>query len=283
MTYATLVEPEQLAAHLDDPDWVVVDCRFDLHEPDGGGHAYAARHIRGARYAHLENDLSGPKHSKSGRHPLPDAGALADTFGRWGIDRGKQVVVYDDAKGAIAARLWWLLRWLGHDAVAVLNGGLAAWLRAGLPLTDEIPRVSPTRFEPRPNDTLWVATRFIEEGLGADAYRLIDARSAPRFRGEQEPFDPVAGHIPGALNRPLDRNLGPDDKFLPAERLRAEFQELDQRKDPAQVVHMCGSGVTACHNLLAMEIAGLGGSRLYAGSWSEWITERKRPVATGDK
>lgn len=283
MTYRTLVEPEQLAAHLDDPAWVTVDCRFDLHEPDSGGYAYAARHIPGARYAHLDNDLSSRKRATSGRHPLPDPGALAATLGRWGIDNATQVVVYDDVKGAIAARLWWLLRWLGHEPVAVLNGGLAVWLRAGLPMTDELPRVHAKRFEPRADDALWVDTRFIEERLGADAYRLIDARSAVRFRGEQEPFDPVAGHIPGALNRPLDRNFGPDGKFLPAAQLRAEFQELACGKDAADLIHMCGSGVTACHNLLAMEVAGLGGGRVYVGSWSEWITHRTRPVATGEQ
>ena len=282
MIFRTLVEAEQLAAHLDDPDWVTVDCRFDLHEPDSGGYAYEARHIPGARYAHLENDLSGRKRSTTGRHPLPDPGALAETLGRWGIGNTTQVVVYDDVKGAIAARLWRLLHWLGHEPVAVLNGGLTAWLRAGLPMTDELPRVRPARFEPRPDDARWVDTRFIEERLDADAYRLIDARSAVRFRGEQEPFDPVAGHIPGAINRPLDRNFGPDDKFLPTAQLRAEFQELARGKDAADIIHMCGSGVTACHNLLAMEAAGLGGSRLYAGSWSEWITQSKRPVAVGD-
>jgi thiosulfate/3-mercaptopyruvate sulfurtransferase len=281
MTYRTLIEPELLAAHLDDPDWVTVDCRFDLHEPDAGGHAYAALHIPGARYAHLENDLSSRKHANSGRHPLPDPGALAETLGRWGIDNDTQVAVYDDVKGAIATRLWWLLRWLGHEPVAVLNGGLTAWQRAGLPLTNELPRVHAKRFEPRPDDARWVDTRFIEERLGADSYRLIDARSVVRFRGEQEPFDPVAGHIPGAINRPLDRNLGADGKFLPAERLRSDFQELfGEQVSP--IVHMCGSGVTACHNLLAMEIAGLGGGRLYAGSWSEWITHRSRPIATGE-
>lgn len=282
MTYRTLVEPGQLAEHLDDPNWVVVDCRFDLHEPDDGGHAYAARHIPGARYAHLENDLSGRKHADSGRHPLPDPDALAEALGRWGIGNDTQVVAYDDVKGAMAARLWWLLRWLGHEAVAVLNGGLQAWARAGLPLTGELPRVQRRNYEPRPNDALWVDTRFIEDGLGENAYRLIDARSAVRFRGEQEPFDPVAGHVPGAINRPLDRNLGADGKFLPAERLRGEFQELSGDRT-VPIVHMCGSGVTACHNLLAMEVAGLDGGRLYAGSWSEWITHRGRPVATGEK
>ncbi|MBI5613147.1 MAG: sulfurtransferase [Gammaproteobacteria bacterium] len=282
MAYRTLVEPEQLAAHLDDPSWVTVDCRFDLHEPDSGGYAYGARHIPGARYAHLDNDLSGRRRATTGRHPLPDPGALSETLGRWGIDNATQVVVYDDVKGAIAARLWWLLRWLGHEPVAVLNGGLTAWLRAGLPMTDELPRVHAMRFEPHPDDARWVDTRFIEERLGADVCRLIDARSAVRFRGEQEPFDPVAGHIPGALNRPLDRNFGPDGKFLPAAQLRAEFQELARGKGTADMIHMCGSGVTACHNLLAMEVAGLGEGRLYVDSWSGWITHRTRPVATGE-
>jgi thiosulfate/3-mercaptopyruvate sulfurtransferase len=279
--YRHLIEPEQLANKLEDPEWVVVDCRFDLKEPEGCRHAYHAQHIPGARYAHLDNDLAGPKHNSSGRHPLPDPKRLTQTLGDWGIDGKKQVVVYDDVRGAIAARLWWLLRWLGHDQVAVLNGGLKAWQVAGLPLTAKLPGVTPVRFEPRFNESTWVDVPFIEAGLGKGVYRLIDARSSARFRGEMEPFDPVAGHVPGALSRPFECNLGPDGKFLPANQLHAEFQKLIQVSDGFQAVHMCGSGVTACHNLLAMEYAGIASSRLYVGSWSEWVTDRSRPVATG--
>lgn len=280
MAHTTLITAATLQAHLDDPDWVVVDCRFNLADPAAGRRAYQAGHIPGARYAHLDEDLSAPVTATTGRHPLPDPARLAATLGAWGIGPGTQVLAYDDLGGMLAAaRLWWLLRWLGHTAVAVLDGGLPAWTRAGLPLSTNVPVIAARTFIARPDDRLWLT---VEQVQGLPAHELLlDARGAARYRGEMEPIDPVAGHIPGALNLPTESNLAADGCFLPAAALRARFAALLGERPAARVVHSCGSGVTACHNLLAMEVAGLSGSRLYAGSWSEWIRDPQRPVATG--
>ena len=280
MAHTTLITAATLQAHLDDPDWVVVDCRFNLADPAAGRRAYQAGHIPGARYAHLDEDLSAPVTATTGRHPLPDPARLAATLGAWGIGPGTQVLAYDDLGGMLAAaRLWWLLRWLGHTAVAVLDGGLPAWTRAGLPLSTDVPVIAARTFIARPDDRLWLT---VEQVQGLPAHELLlDARGAARYRGEMEPIDPVVGHIPGALNLPTESNLAADGCFLPAAALRARFAALLGERPAARVVHSCGSGVTACHNLLAMEVAGLSGSRLYAGSWSEWIRDPQRPVATG--
>lgn len=280
MAHTTLITAATLQAHLDDPDWVVVDCRFNLADPAAGRRAYQDGHIPGARYAHLDEDLSAPVTATTGRHPLPDPARLAATLGAWGIGPGTQVLAYDDLGGMLAAaRLWWLLRWLGHTAVAVLDGGLPAWTRAGLPLSTDVPVIAARTFIARPDDRLWLT---VEQVQGLPAHELLlDARGAARYRGEMEPIDPVAGHIPGALNLPTESNLAADGCFLPAAALRARFAALLGERPAARVVHSCGSGVTACHNLLAMEVAGLSGSRLYAGSWSEWIRDPQRPVATG--
>ena len=280
MAHTTLITAATLHAHLDDPDWVVVDCRFNLADPAAGRRAYQAGHIPGARYAHLDEDLSAPVTATTGRHPLPDPARLAATLGAWGIGPGTQVLAYDDLGGMLAAaRLWWLLRWLGHTAVAVLDGGLPAWTRAGLPLSTDVPVIAARTFIARPDDRLWLT---VEQVQGLPAHELLlDARGAARYRGEMEPIDPVAGHMPGALNLPTESNLAADGCFLPAAALRARFAALLGERPAARVVHSCGSGVTACHNLLAMEVAGLSGSRLYAGSWSEWIRDPQRPVATG--
>ena len=281
MPYTTLIDIAALKAHLRDPDWIMVDCRFNLMEPEAGRRAYRENHLPGARYAHLDDDLSGPITPETGRHPLPDPARLAQRFGAWGIGHHTQVVAYDDLGGMLAAaRLWWLLRWLGHETVAVLDGGLPAWLNAGLPLTAELPVASSTRFDARPDDRLWLTTAQVQ-ALPPD-HVVLDARGAARYRGEMEPIDPVAGHIPGAVNLPTDGHLTPEGGFLPVVELRARFDAALSGKPPAAVVHSCGSGVTACHNLLAMEAAGLPGSRLYPGSWSEWIRDPRRPVATGD-
>ncbi|MFZ1639956.1 MAG: sulfurtransferase [Candidatus Contendobacter sp.] len=280
MYHDTLIDAATLHAHLDDPDWVVVDCRFSLMDTAAGRRAYRESHISGARYAHLDEDLSSPITPTTGRHPLPDPARLARTLGEWGIGHKTQVVAYDDMGGMLAsARLWWLLRWLGHDAVAVLDGGFPAWQRAELPLTAESPNVQPTVFHGRPDDRLWLTTAQVQ-ALPAEKV-LLDARAAARFRGEMEPIDPVAGHIPGAVNLPTEGNLTADGLFLPRAELRARFAAALGDRSPTAVVHSCGSGVTACHNLLAMEAAGLRGSRLYAGSWSEWIRDPGRPMATG--
>lgn len=279
--HATLIDTATLAAHLRAPDWLVIDCRFELADPAAGERAYRSGHIPDALYAHLDRDLSGPVTPLSGRHPLPAVDALARTLSGWGIEDQVQVVAYDAGNGMMAARLWWLLRWLGHDAVAVLDGGLAAWEGEGRPLSRALPIPLPRSFQPRPRDWMIVAAAEIEAALGSDRLRLLDARATPRFRGEQEPIDPVAGHIPGALNHPFDRNLGADGRFLAPEELRRRLQPL-VGQSAGQAVSYCGSGVTACHTLLALELAGLAGGRLYPGSWSEWIRDASRPVARGD-
>lgn len=279
MAFTTLIDTATVAAHLNDPDWVVFDCRFDLIKPDAGQRAYADAHIPGARYAHLDNDLSSPITPDSGRHPLPDASVLATKLGQWGVDRSKQVVVYDGGAGAVAARLWWLLRWLGHDAVAVLDGGLAKWRKEQRPLTSAAPAITPMVFKAKVDDSLWLQTSVVERLLSQGVHLLVDARAAPRFKGAVEPIDKVAGHIPGAINRPFENNVDAQGCFLEPDVLRTQFQDLLQGKEPAQVINMCGSGVTACHNILAMNHAGLAGAKLYVGSWSEWIRDSRRPVA----
>jgi len=279
MRYENLVDPDTLAAHLGDPNWVVIDCRFSLAEPALGERLYREAHIRGALFADLEKDLSGPVTPRTGRHPLPDPKALKDRLGDWGIGPDTQVVAYDDAGGSYAVRLWWLLRWLGHRAAAVLDGGLPVWSGQGRPLTREVPTPSQRSFPGTPDDDLWVSTETVEQGLGSERLLLIDARTAERFRGKTEPIDPVAGHIPGALNLPYPGNLAGTGRFLAPDTLRRRFVGKLGGTSPQDVVHMCGSGVSAIHNILAMEVAGLHGSRLYPGSWSEWIRLAHRPVA----
>jgi len=281
--YTTLIEPADLLERYADPDWTVLDCRFDLARPNWGREVYAAGHIPRALYAHLDEDLSGPITPDSGRHPLPAVESLARTLGGWGVDGNVQVIAYDQGNGAYAARLWWLLRWLGHARVAVLNGGFAAWQQAGLPVSAESEVRAARQFTARPLQAAVVATsdvaRWVENGdLGRGAKTLIDARAADRFAGQNETLDPVAGHIPGARNHPFARNLDPSGRFLAADTLRSSWTDTLAGSSPAQVVAMCGSGVTACHNLLALEVAGLPGGRLYAGSWSEWIRDGRRPI-----
>jgi len=278
---STLVSPGELGAHLDDPGWVIVDVRHDLVHPDTWGEAqYRAGHIPGARFAHVDADLSAPKNGRNGRHPLPTPEQAAQTFGRLGIDRGKQVVAYDQNNGMFAARLWWMLRWLGHEAVAVLDGGYARWLAEKRPTSQESPVVAPATFEVQR-----VAPTVSASGAASSLPRhtlvLVDARAAERYRGDTEPIDPVAGHIPGALNRPYSRNLQPDATFRRAAELRSEFESMLHGRAVSDVVHYCGSGVSACHNVLAMAIAGYPLTRIYPGSWSEWVADRERPVATG--
>ncbi len=288
--FGTIVTPDTLKTYLagqdGDPTWVVVDCRFNLMQLQLGREEYLAGHIPGAFYAHLDADLASPVTPGSGRHPLPDRDAFARLAGSWGVGPDTQVVVYDQGAGAIAARLWWLLRWIGHDRTALLEGGYAAWLAAGGATDTEVP----ARIGQAPpagsqgEHAPWIGTEELAEVL--DRVRLIDARDTTRFRGESEPIDTVAGHIPGAISRPFSDNLDGDGRFYDAETLRRQFQSLPGMADIAEgaagVVNMCGSGVTACHNILAMEIAGLGGSTLYAGSWSEWIRDPSRAVETGE-
>ena len=279
MTYFnTIIPVTELATHLNDPVWIIIDCRFDLVDTEAGRHAYKEAHIPGARYAHLDEDLSSPITPHSGRHPLPDPTRLATQLGAWGVDVSKQVVVYDAAGGAIAGRLWWLLRWLGHDAVALLDGGLKSWQAADLALTDKLPEITPAAFIPKQRDELYVTSKHVEQLHTDKHYRVVDARAPQRFSGEVEPLDKVAGHIPGAINMPWDNNVESNGTFRSRDALRQMFEQQLGEIPPENVIHSCGSGVTACHNIIAMEYAGLPGAKLYPGSWSEWITDGKRPI-----
>jgi len=264
--YTTLISAANLAGRLAaaPASVLVFDCRFDLADTGAGEKAYADGHIAGAHYLHLDRDLSGPKTGTNGRHPLPDRTKLVDTLAAYGLKQGQQVVAYDAQGGMYAARLWWLLRWLGHDSVAVLDGGLPAWQAAAhAPLS------------------VTTDAQAIMRNLISRELMVVDARAPDRYRGENETLDPVGGHIPGALNRFFKDNLTADGRFKPAHSLREEFGALLPGTAPDRVVLQCGSGVTACHNVLAMEIAGLHGAALYAGSWSEWSADPSRPVATG--
>ena len=276
--YATLVDCATLAAHLDDSSWQIFDCRHQLSDPLAGEAAYAQGHLPGAAFLHLDRDLSSPVNGRNGRHPLPDPQQLAEKLGAAGVSKQTQVVVYDDAGGMIAGRLWWLLRWLGHERVALLDGGINQWQKEARPLSTEVPKPLPAIFEIAPRD-FTVSTDVVEGNLSGGELCVVDARSPDRFRGENETLDPAGGHIPGARNRFFRDNLDADGFFRPAAELRREFLALLAGVAPRQAIMQCGSGVSACHNLLAMEIAGLPGARLYAGSWSEWCSDPARPVA----
>lgn len=284
---STLISAADLASHTCDPQWLIVDCRFDLAQPAAGEAAYTAGHLPNAVYAHLDRDLAGPITATSGRHPLPAPDQLAATLSSWGLTDDTQVVAYDADTGAYAARLWWLLRWAGHRKVAVLDGGLKAWSAAGLPVTTDIAQRAPTRFKVHPDRSLWLDVDEVAERVRRSDWRLLDARGAERYAGSVEPIDRVAGHVPGALNHPFALNLAADGHFLPAQELRARFEKSQAVADGTVIgdqhtIAMCGSGVTACHLLLGLEIAGKPGAKLYAGSWSEWIRDPARGVAKGD-
>lgn len=285
MSHARLIDPATLHARLDAPGLLILDCRFALDDPAQGQRQYAEGHLPGAHFADLERDLSGPiQPGVTGRHPLPDPDRLAQTLRHWGLDDDSQVVLYDDGPGAFAARAWWLLAWLGkRDGVYLLDGGFAAWRDAGLPLQRETPpAATPGDFEGRPDASLVLDAAGLRQRLGEENLTLLDARAKPRFRGDVEPLDPVAGHIPGAQCAAFTDNLGADGRFLPADALRQRFAALIGDRPAQDVVAYCGSGVTACHNLFALGLAGYPLVPLYAGSWSEWITDPSRPVATGD-
>jgi thiosulfate/3-mercaptopyruvate sulfurtransferase len=279
--YTTLIDARELARRLHDPRWRVYDCRHDLANVLHGRGAFGRGHIPGARFLHLDDDLSGTKTGSNGRHPLPDRGQLAGKFAAWGIDNGTQIVAYDDAGGAFAARLWWMLRWIGHERVAVLDGGLPAWKRAGGVLATGPSAHVTGHVACHADHRLVVETCEVLSGLDDPRRLLVDARAPDRFTGESETLDPVAGRIPGAVNRFYLDNLDDFQCFRPAAELREEFLQLLGDRAPGDAIHTCGSGVTACHNLLAMTVAGLPGSRLYAGSWSAWCSDPTRPVARG--
>jgi thiosulfate/3-mercaptopyruvate sulfurtransferase len=278
MQERTLISVDALRALLQRERVVLLDCGFDLVDTAAGERAHAQGHLPGAYHADLERDLSSAKTGRNGRHPLPARETFARTVARWGVKPGVAVVCYDDQGGAYAARAWWMLRWIGHDEAAVLDGGKAAWIAAGGALESTMPAPD-TTITPYPLGSASMPTLKADQLLGQTSHTIVDARSAERFRGEVEPLDPVAGHIPGARNRFHKDNLAPDGRFKPAAELRAAFERL--QPDATRVVHQCGSGVTACHNLLAMEHAGLKGSALYPGSWSEWCADPSRPVARG--
>ncbi|MGD8742488.1 MAG: sulfurtransferase [Granulosicoccaceae bacterium] len=283
MAYTTLISADDLARQLGQSDLCVIDCRFNLNEVTAGQASYDEGHIPGAVYAHLDNDLAGKKTGVNGRHPLPDRESLAARLREWGVNRDSQLVAYDAQGGAMASRLWWLLRWLGHDKVAVLDGGWKAWCESGGQLTTDVPDRQPGDFTAGDILSPAVPVEELQQLLVEHTVSLIDARDPGRFRGEQEPLDPVAGHVPGATNHFFMRNLDESGRFLPPEALRKLWTPYLEDNSAASVVHMCGSGVTACHNLLAMQHAGLSGARLYVGSWSEWCSDPDRPVATGDE
>lgn len=283
MPFTTLISTEALAAHLADPEWVIVDCRFDLANPAWGAQQFHASHIPGAVYAHLDRDLSGPKTGTNGRHPLPNDENFKAWLGQQGIGLGVQVAAYDQDNGMYASRLWWLLRYFGHDAVGVLNGGLAKWQAEGRPVTDVETAPAPRQFTGEPRRELRLTAADVEMWRQLPSRRLVDARAPERYRGETEPLDRVAGHIPGALNHYYKNNLNPDGTFRAPEQLRAQFQAVLGEVPVENTAMYCGSGVSAAHNLLAMEVAGLPGARIYPCSWSEWCADPSRPVATGSQ
>jgi thiosulfate/3-mercaptopyruvate sulfurtransferase len=277
--YSTLVDAATVAANLGRTDWLVCDVRHQLADPTAGERAYGADHIPGAAFLHLDRELSGPKNGQNGRHPLPDPLRLAALFGRLGIDAGTQVVAYDDAGGMIAGRLWWLFRWLGHDHVALLDGGYPAWRAAGFPVTGDTASRLPRDFVPAIRTDLLASADEVLAGIGNPEGLVVDARSPDRFRGENETLDPVGGHIPGATNRFFKDNLDAQGMMKPAKVLRDEYLRLAGDRSTAKLIHQCGSGVSACLNMVAMAHAGLDTGRLYAGSWSEWCTPGAgRPV-----
>jgi thiosulfate/3-mercaptopyruvate sulfurtransferase len=281
MKYSTFIQPSDLLAQINNPRWAIFDCRFDLQDASAGELSYLEAHIPGAQYAHLEDDLSGPITGLTGRHPLPSIEEMAALFGQWGIDAETQVVAYDSRGGGIAARLWWALKYLGHDAVAILEGGFPAWEREGYPIQSGKEQRSAAQFVPRLRPEMRIDIEELENHLDDFSQGMIDSRSAERYRGEEEPLDPVAGHIPGSLNRFWGSNLDEDHRLLAADTLREKFLTLIGDKQPSDLVVYCGSGVTGCFNLVIMEHLGMPGARLYPGSWSEWCADEDRPIKVG--
>ena len=284
MPVAQLISPQALNERQSQPGLVILDCRFALEDPDYGLRSYAEGHIEGAQFADLERDLSGPvTKGVTGRHPLPDPDELIERLRGWGINNDSAVVLYDDGPGAFAARAWWLLAWLGkRDGVFVLDGGLKAWHAAGFPLNLDSVKLPRGHFDGAPDNQLLIKAQALQKRLNDPALTLIDARALPRFRGEVEPIDPVAGHIPGAQCAAFGENLDSSGRFLPVEQLKQRFAEKLGDRSPDELVAYCGSGVTACHNLFALALAGYPLGKLYAGSWSEWINDPQRGVATGE-
>jgi thiosulfate/3-mercaptopyruvate sulfurtransferase len=279
--FTTLIDANTLFEQLSRNDLTIADCRFDIANLSWGEAEFSAAHVPGASYLHLDRDLSGPIVPSSGRHPLPDPARFASRLSALGVGPGTQLIAYDQGNGAYAARLWWLARWIGIRNVAVLDGGMAAWRAAGLPLVSTVRKFEPRNLPASPDPSVWVSTANVDDLRLRPGNLLIDARSAERFAGRNETLDPVAGHVPGARSFPFAGNLAADGRFRSPAELRRRFSTLLGSLPPAALISMCGSGVTACHSLLALEHAGLSGARLYVGSWSEWIRDPERPVATG--
>lgn len=282
MEYTTLISAADLHQHLGNKDWAIVDCRFALDDPERGRQHYQEAHIPGAVYAHLNQDLSGPiVPGKTGRHPLPDVATISRVLSRWGIDGSVQVVAYDDKDGSMAARLWWMLKWLGHTRVAVLDGGWTAWQQHGYPAQSGAEQRAPAEFVAQPRPELLVDVDAVGRVSGSAGYKVIDSRALARYKGEVEPIDPVAGHIPGAVSCPFSDNVDQSGYFLPPDALRSRFTSVLGDTPVEHAIFYCGSGVTAAQNILAVAHAGLGDAPLYAGSWSEWIADPQRPVERG--
>ena len=284
MICTTLIDTASLARHLGARDWVIFDCRHDLANPAAGEQAFRSSHIPGAQFMHLDRDLAAPLTGTNGRHPLPAPEAFARKLSQCGVDESKQVLAYDDAGGTYAARLWWMLRWLGHDAVAVLDGGWSKWVGEGQPVSSETAQPPASVFTASVRPMAVTVDQVLEhvQGSSTTPMQIVDARGPDRFRGENETMDPVGGHIPGAINRSFRDNLGANGCFKLAAELRVDFTRVIGAGSVPDIVHQCGSGVSACHNILAMEVAGLRGSRLYPGSWSEWCSDPSRPMARGN-
>jgi thiosulfate/3-mercaptopyruvate sulfurtransferase len=280
MTYTTLISTEDLANNLD-RDWAFVDCRYDLQNEAWGREEYLRAHIPGAVYASLSHDMASHSGQGGGRHPLPDSRTLEATFGRLGVSNDRQVVLYDQETGMFASRLWWMLRYMGHDAAAVLDGGFPKWVREGRPVRSGAEDAAPARFRGAPRDQMRISIDQMMRTVRERSSLLIDARSPERFEGRSEPIDRVPGHIPGAVNHYYKRNMAPDGTMLPAGQLREQFAKVMGNQPAERTVMYCGSGVSACQNLLALEQAGITGVPLYVGSWSEWSSDPARPVQTG--
>jgi thiosulfate/3-mercaptopyruvate sulfurtransferase len=280
--FKTLIDPSDLATKLADPTWIVIDCRFDLKNPEKGEQLYREGHIPGARYAHLDRHLSGSKTGKNGRHPLPDIDVISRNFSDLGISNGMQVVAYDADDGMYASRLWWMLRWMGHDAVAVLDGGLARWQREGHPVRGGVESSTKGNFKGSPRPGWRLSSDEVLKDLRNPLRLLVDSRTNERYRGINETIDPVGGHIPGAANYFYGQNMTAEKTFKSPDDLKTQWTAVLKGRDPRDVVVYCGSGVTACHNLLALEHAGLHGAKIYPGSWSEWSSDPSRPTATSE-
>jgi thiosulfate/3-mercaptopyruvate sulfurtransferase len=281
MNYMTVITANQLEPHLEEANWAIFDSRYDLVQPHWGKEQYLLEHIPGSVYVHLDDNLSAPKSGTNGRHPLPGIEVITEYFSELGIDENTQVVIYDSRGGGIAARLWWMLKYLGHEAAAVLDGGFPEWERLGLPIRANHESRVPRQFVPRLKPDLKVVADEVHERRSKGSSLVLDSRAPERYRGEEEPFDPIAGRIPGAVNRFWQMNLGTDGCFRSPDILRSEFDTLIGGIAPTDTIVYCGSGVTGCHNVLSMAYAGIQGVRLYAGSWSEWSSDPNRPIETG--